>query len=52
MYQAKRSGKNPRRHYAPEMQDSARARLLVGNQLRVALGREEFQLHYQPQVDP
>ncbi|THF71669.1 EAL domain-containing protein [Deinococcus sp. Arct2-2] len=52
MYQAKRSGKNAWRHYAPEMQDSARARLLVGNQLRAALGREEFRLHYQPQVDP
>jgi diguanylate cyclase (GGDEF)-like protein len=52
MYQAKRSGKNAWRHYSPDMQDSARARLLVGNQLRAALGREEFRLHYQPQVDP
>lgn len=52
MYQAKRAGKNAWRHYSPDMQDSARARLLVGNQLRAALGREEFQLHYQPQVNP
>jgi len=51
MYHAKNSGKNAYRMFTPDMQDDARKRFMIDNNLRRALERNEFVLHYQPQVD-
>ncbi|WP_175607422.1 bifunctional diguanylate cyclase/phosphodiesterase [Deinococcus marmoris] len=51
MYQVKRESKNGWRHYRPGMNEEARTRLQLASGLRGALGRDEFQVHYQPQVD-
>lgn len=51
MYQVKRENKNGWRHYRPSMDEEARIRLRLASGLRGALGRNEFQLHYQPQFD-
>jgi diguanylate cyclase (GGDEF)-like protein/PAS domain S-box-containing protein len=49
MYRAKDSGKNTFRLFAPRMGDFASDRLHFEAQLRRALERHEFQVHYQPQ---
>ncbi|AHF04611.1 diguanylate cyclase [Marichromatium purpuratum 984] len=51
MYQAKRSGKNTYRLFDVSMNDDMRQRMRIENALRQALARDEFTLHYQPQVD-
>ncbi|MBI1892119.1 MAG: EAL domain-containing protein [Burkholderiales bacterium] len=51
MYQAKKGGGNGFAFYAAEMSALAREHLHVENQLRYALERKEFELHYQPQKD-
>ena len=51
MYHAKREGKNTFRFYDNAMNEAAQKRLRMENALRNALVREEFSLHYQPQVD-
>ncbi len=51
MYQAKLTGGNAYRFYATSMNANAYERLVMENNLRGALEREEFILHYQPQVD-
>jgi diguanylate cyclase (GGDEF)-like protein len=51
MYYAKNGGKNAWRTFTPSMQDDARKRFQLDNNLRRALERDEFVLHYQPQVD-
>ncbi len=51
MYQVKRESKNGWRHYRAGMNEEARTRLQLASGLRGALGRDEFQLHYQPQFD-
>ena len=51
MYQAKNNGRNSYSLYTQEMTDKARALLYLENDLRQALVRDEFVLHYQPQVD-
>jgi len=51
MYHAKESGRNDYRFYAQRMNARAKARLIMENRLRRAVGRGEFVLHYQPQVD-
>ncbi|OEH84897.1 hypothetical protein BHU72_06805 [Desulfuribacillus stibiiarsenatis] len=48
---AKRHGKNCYRLYAPDMNQRAVERLSMQNNLRLALERKEFVLHYQPQLD-
>jgi len=51
MYRAKEKGKNRLQFYAEEMNAWVNKRLFIETQLRHALDREEFVLHYQPQVD-
>ncbi|WP_051482664.1 bifunctional diguanylate cyclase/phosphodiesterase [Synechocystis sp. PCC 7509] len=51
MYCAKQLGKNNYQFYAPTMNIKALGQLVLENNLYKALEREEFLLHYQPQVD-
>jgi len=51
MYHAKDLGKNNFQFYSRSMTDNAFKLLLMESQLRHAMEREEFTLHYQPQVD-
>lgn len=51
MYDAKKSGGNGYQFYAARMNESAFERLLMENDLRRALERNKFVLHYQPQVE-
>jgi diguanylate cyclase (GGDEF)-like protein/PAS domain S-box-containing protein len=51
MYRAKEQGRNTYRFYLPQMNERALERLQVETQLRGALERAEFRLHYQPKVN-
>ncbi|HAT33536.1 MAG TPA: hypothetical protein DCW29_22640 [Janthinobacterium sp.] len=51
MYRAKTEGRNNIQRYASEMYNRVNERLGIEVQLRRALERGEFLLHYQPQVD-
>lgn len=51
MYTAKHTGRDQFRFYAPEMNDGGRELLALETDLRRALERKEFILHYQPQLD-
>lgn len=51
MYRAKQEGRNTFRFYQREMNTLALSRLKLETQLRQALEKREFLLHYQPQVD-
>ncbi len=51
MYQAKASGRNALRFYDPQMQASVAARAALETDLREGLGRGDFELFYQPQVN-
>lgn len=51
MYQAKEEGRNRFRIYSKTMNAKAQERLSLETNLRHALERNEFCLHYQPQVD-
>ena len=51
MYRAKELGRNNAQYYAAEMNLKAMERLVLENGLYHALERNEFLLHYQPQVD-
>jgi len=51
MYRAKEVGRGAYRIYDPEMSESVADRLALEADLRRAIDREEFVLHYQPQVD-
>ena len=51
MYEAKRKGKARYAIYDPATHLRSRERLRTGNQLKVALERSQFSLHYQPRVD-
>lgn len=51
MYQAKESGRNSFRFFTPELNEKARARLGMENQIRHAMEKGEFTLHYQPIIE-
>jgi diguanylate cyclase (GGDEF)-like protein len=51
MYHAKEKGKNNYQFFSREMNNRASRRLSIETRLRRGLEREEFFLHYQPQVD-
>ncbi|MDD2925250.1 MAG: EAL domain-containing protein [Rhodoferax sp.] len=50
MYRAKNAGRNSFQFFINDMQADAARSLLLDNELRRALERGQFQLHYQPQV--
>ncbi|MDR3212809.1 MAG: EAL domain-containing protein, partial [Azoarcus sp.] len=51
MYQAKRQGRDCFCFYTPELGERALLRLNMEAHLRRALERQEFHLHYQPQIN-
>jgi diguanylate cyclase (GGDEF)-like protein/PAS domain S-box-containing protein len=51
MYRAKESTRNAYCFFTPEMNLRASARMQLNNDLRHAIARREFVLHYQPKVD-
>ena len=51
MYRAKLDGRNTFRFFTPEMQAQSVRALQLENALRRALEREQFHLHYQPQMN-
>jgi diguanylate cyclase (GGDEF)-like protein/PAS domain S-box-containing protein len=51
MYRAKQAGRNTFRYFLPEMNVRAAELLQTETELRGALERQEFVLHYQPKAD-
>jgi diguanylate cyclase (GGDEF)-like protein len=51
MYRAKQQGRNNYQLYTSAIGTKAQERLVLENNLYKALERQEFQLHYQPQID-
>jgi len=51
MYDAKNNGRNTWRFYSAALHEDAARRLQLESQLRQALDRGEFLLHYQPKLD-
>ncbi len=51
MYHAKQAGRNTHRFFTEQMNVDAIEHLHLETQLRLALERQEFVLHYQPQID-
>jgi len=51
MYRAIREAPNGYRFFSNSMNDEMRARVALERDLRRALGRDEFELYYQPQLD-
>ena len=51
MYRAKERGRNTYQFYLPHMNERALARMEMETQLRGALARGEFVLHYQPKAN-
>ncbi len=51
MYRAKKLGRNNYQFYTPAMNEEAMERVRIESALRSALERNEFVLHYQPQVE-
>ncbi|MFA7300657.1 MAG: diguanylate cyclase, partial [Sideroxydans sp.] len=51
MYQAKKAGRNAIRFFDPQMQAALDKRVAIEADLRQALARQQFRLHYQIQVD-
>ena len=50
MYQAKEAGRNAMRFFDPQMQAAVTQRAALESDLRYALLKDQFVLHYQPQV--
>lgn len=51
MYRAKEAGRHTYTHFTPAMNDAARERLFIESGIRQGLSRNEFVLHFQPQLD-
>ena len=51
MYQAKENGRSSYQFFTQEMNSRAYERLSLESSLRLAIQRNEFVLHYQPQID-
>lgn len=51
MYQAKAAGRNTLRFFAPALQAAINARASMEEDLRQAIGSNQFQLFYQPQLE-
>jgi len=51
MYQAKQSGRNAIRFFDPAMQKAIDIRVTIGHELKDALTNNEFELHYQLQIN-
>lgn len=51
MYQAKKEGRDQIRFFDPEMQALSEQRSIMEQALQRALAQDEFELHFQPQVD-
>jgi len=51
MYQAKKAGRDEMRFFDPRMQQAINAKAALEGELRQALERRQFQLHFQVQVD-
>jgi diguanylate cyclase (GGDEF)-like protein len=51
LYLAKEQGRNTFRFFSPDLDAQVRARMHLENDLRLAVDRNEFILHYQPQID-
>ena len=51
MYRAKSHGRATYEYYTSELTTQAMRRLSIENDLRLAIDREEFILHYQPQIE-
>ena len=51
LYLAKEQGRNTFRFFSPDLDSKVRARMHLENDLRHAVDRNEFVLHYQPQIE-
>ena len=51
MYRAKENGRNNYQFYSPEMTTSVLEQMEMKSSLRQAIDNDEFQIHYQPQID-
>lgn len=51
MYSAKDNGKNSFQYFSLSMHDAATFQLELEKELRMAIHKDEFTMHYQPQVD-
>ena len=51
MFAAKKAGRNTYHVYTDDLDLRARERLELRNRLQVAIERQEFSLHYQPQIE-
>jgi len=51
MYRAKSSGRNNYQFYSSDINEHSVERLALENELRQAVARREFEVHYQPKVD-
>jgi diguanylate cyclase (GGDEF)-like protein/PAS domain S-box-containing protein len=52
LYEAKRNGRNRFELYRLELDEISRKRQVIETDLRIAIGKREFEMHYQPIVDP
>ncbi len=51
LHEAKAEGRGAYRYYDPGIERASRAKSLLEHDMRLALVRGEFEIHYQPQVD-
>ncbi|MDR3439369.1 EAL domain-containing protein [Telmatospirillum sp.] len=51
MYQAKAAGRNTLRFFSPDLQTAINSRAVMERDLHHAIAKDQFLLHYQPQMD-